>query len=485
MAQVRRNAKHATSRWVALMAGLMLGSGCSQGATDSGLSGGGGLGGDGATTGEQPGTQTDDGANDGASDGADSSGDGATPPLYDVGTRADIPIPNGDCGPGNGGAGQPAFSYIWIANSGEGTVSKIETQTMTEVGRYRAKESAGDPSRTSVNLNGDVAVANRNGGLVKFYANQADCVDRNGNGVIETSSGANDVLPWGEEECRAWYTDFDYQSQRPVAWTAGEWNASTCRYDDAMVWTSGANDSGKGNQCDKQVDGPDECDDGPGAKTDGIDVILVDGGDGTVIETVNIPDVSPSYFGIYGGAVDADGNFWGSQLGTGSLVRVNLSDFSYGVYAMPVSGYGMTVDAAGYVWTCSQDVARFDPQTETWATATVGGSGGCMEDGNGTLWLATQGLVAVDTETLQVLKTIALPGGGGGMPEGGGDGGYVHGVSIDFQGYVWGVSMATVAHRVDPDTETIETIDGLVAPYTYSDMTGFALANAGGWAPTG
>jgi hypothetical protein len=79
--------------------------------------------------------------------------------------------------------------------------------------------------------------------------------------------------------------------------------------------------------------------------------------------------------------------------------------------------------------------------------------------------------VGVDIDTMQVVKTIPLPQ-------------YVHGVSIDFYGYVWGVSLFNPeAYRVDPQTDTMQTFTGLTQPYTYSDMTGFALSNVGG--PTG
>ena len=52
---------------------------------------------------------------------------------------------------------------------------------------------------------------------------------------------------------------------------------------------------------------------------------------------------------------------------------------------------------------------------------------------------------------------------------------YVHGVSVDAYGYVWAVSMTQVAFRVDPDSRDYTWFDGLVEPYTYSDMTGQAL----------
>ena len=105
-----------------------------------------------------------------------------------------------------------------------------------------------------------------------------------------------------------------------------------------------------------------------------IDVVLIDGETGVVEQTVPIPGVAPNFYGIYGAAVDADGNFWGSQLSQGSLVYVDLQTLQVKVWAMPTSGYGMTVDHLGKVWTCSSNVARFDPLTETWATAAAGGS---------------------------------------------------------------------------------------------------------------
>ena len=47
--------------------------------------------------------------------------------------------------------------------------------------RYLTRpDAAGNPSRTSVNLAGDVAVANRAGGITKVYAKSDECPDVNG-----------------------------------------------------------------------------------------------------------------------------------------------------------------------------------------------------------------------------------------------------------------------------------------------------------------
>jgi hypothetical protein len=368
----------------------------------------------------------------------DTSADTMPPVYFDLGIIPDSPM---FC---EQGTGDVEFSYIWIANSSQNTISKINTETLVEEGRYYTRpDQQGSPSRTSVSLTGNVAVANRSGGLTKFYANHDDCSGGN------TSSGANDILPWGDEDCMAWHTPMAYTSQRPVAWTQGFFDEAQCAVIDEKVWTSGSPD---GNS---------------------VEVLLVDGETGVIEETIPIPGVQAQYFGIYGAAVDSDGNFWGSQLGIGHLVYVDRQSFDFETWPMAASGYGMTVDQEGYVWTCSSTAARFDPVSETWDQANVGGGGGCMSDGGDILWMASQPLIGINRQTLAVEYSIPIPD-------------YVHGVSIDHQGYVWGVSMNTNAYRVDPDNGTWDTVGGLVGPYTYSDMTGFALNNVGGGgAPSG
>ena len=365
-------------------------------------------------------------------------------PKTDLGALPDFG--GSGCGGGKGMGEDPDFSYIWIANSAQNTISKIDTQTLAELGRYLVRpDGQGNPSRTSVNLSGDVVTASRSGGFTKFHARIEDCVESNGIPGIQTATDAN-FLPWDQEECRAWHTPMDYISQRPAAWTQGTFDQATCKYSNQKVWTSGNNESGD----------------------DLVDVLLVNGDTGAVEATIVVSGVQPDYFGLYGAAVDNKGNFWGSQLGQGWLVNIDLVTQEVRKWPMATGGYGMTVDSQGYVWTCSSNVARFDPMTETWATASVGGSGGCMEDGKGTLYMSGGAgtIVAVDTATLAVKTTYPVPQ-------------YVHGISIDFYGYVWGVSMGTQAYRVNVQDSTLETFEGLVGAYTYSDMTGFALSNVG------
>ncbi len=419
------------------------------GSSKTNLDGGGGSGG--ATEGG-PGTSSGGGdsppssssTSSGSTVGADeTNGDDVNddqnddgPVFFDLGGFPDLPPATcgGKGGKGGGGTGAVELAYIWVANSQQNTISKINTETMEEEGRYMAKPANGDPSRTSVNLNGDVAVANRNGGIAKFWANPDDCNGPN------TSSGGADIRAWDDEDCRAWFHELACGSNRPVAWTRGVWSDATCSYHSAKLWTV----------CDSQV-------------------LLLDGETGETEQTVMID--AGSY--AYGGAADADGNFWGLNFGNSSeIFRVDHEDYTVLEFPLPnsVGAYGITVDQEGRPWVCSNGVARFNLDDSTWSEAPgVSSGGGCMTDGVSTIWHGNgASIVGIDTETLAVVHTIPVPQ-------------YTHGISIDFAGKVWGVQgSGSQAYRADPETNTVDTFTGLVGAYTYSDMTGFALSTAGG-----
>ena len=394
-------------------------------------------------------TNTTNSTTPGDGDGDPGDGDGE-PTTTGPGVKWDVnEIPDSaeQCGGGNGDF---EFSFLWAANSSQGTISKIDTHTVTEVGRFIVRpDSNGSPSRTSVSLTGHVAVANRSGGVTKVYADEQFCDESNGMPGIQTSN-SNQFLAWGVEECIAWHKPMQYQSQRPVAWGYGE-QTGGCTYSDEELWTSGTNNNGF------------------------IDIYVLDGDDGATKEMIQVPTngngLVSSFYGIYGGAVDGDGNFWGSQLGSGGrLIKVNRSDMTWQTWATPPGPhwYGMTVDSEGFVWLCSQSVGRFDPMSETWQTNQVGGYTGCMADAgeDGLLWMSTgQGVVGVNRETLQVEKMWNAAGS--------------YGISIDFEGYVWAVASGSTASKIDPVTGQFWTYNGLTGAYTYSDMTGYALSNVG------
>jgi hypothetical protein len=324
--------------------------------------------------------------------------------------------------------------------------------TVTEVGRYQVRpDGAGSPSRTSVSLSGHVAVASRSGGVTKFYATEENCEESNGMPGIQTSLN-NVALPWAQEECRAWHLPFGYSSQRPVAWAPGDWNSGSCSWEHEKLWTAGRLGQG------------------------GDEVVLIDGDTGVILETIPIVGLKPDSFGIYGAAVDSEGNFWGTGWASGNhLVRVDIDTFEATVWDGPSSTgntshwYGMTVDVDGFVWNCASRVARFDPMDESWTVSAElpDWSAGCMADGeeDGILWLgAGGGIRGLDRVTMEILYEWPTPSS--------------YGVSIDFAGYVWAVD-GSGAHRVDPETGQVLSYNGLVGAYTYSDMTGAALSAVG------
>lgn len=110
--------------------------------------------------------------------------------------------------------------FLWVVNVNESTVSRWDASTRSEIARYRVGLPAGEcagacchnsgcnmPSRVVVDGNGDAYVANRafdmQGTVVKIAGDVAECIDRNGNGMIDTSSSAT-PMGWGEDECILW-----------------------------------------------------------------------------------------------------------------------------------------------------------------------------------------------------------------------------------------------------------------------------------------
>ena len=380
------------------------------------------------------------------------------------GVKFDIPsVPDagsacpGGGGGGGGGGGTNTFSNIWVSNAPQGTVSKIDTETAVEVARYRTTTNlANEPSRTSVNQFGDIAAGHRFAArVIKIAAEQEDCVDLNGNGVIDTSSGPADILAWGTDECVLWEADLlpaAAQGSRAVAWEGGTIDPVTCENTNPnpRLWVAyGSNP---------------------------LQVKRLDGATGAVLDETTI--ASTGF--VYGGAVNGDGDFWVSDRSGLTMSRVDGVTLQVETWAVPGSNaYGMGVDGDGQPWIATYSagagadlVYRFDPSTTTWHSA-GGISGryrGLAIDREDRVWVAGNSpcrLAVFDRLTDTVINdAIPLPGCVDPV-----------GVTIDRDGFVWVVDRgASVAWKVDPVTFAIAaTVSGLNGPYTYSDFSGSGL----------
>ncbi|MBN1771957.1 MAG: hypothetical protein JXB32_11880 [Deltaproteobacteria bacterium] len=344
-------------------------------------------------------------------------------------------------------------SYIWISNTAEGTLSKVCTLDGIEVGRYwtSPQMGAGDPSRTSVNLHGDMVVTNRDptsgpSSVTKFAAEPGGCVDRNGDHLIQTSTGPTDVRPWGEDECMIWNTPLGAGGAIGARATAWDGTEDPDTGAGGFVWI--------------------------GALSNGI-VYKLDGETGAVVDQTHVTNQP------YGGAIDTRGNFWivGAfcTIGICNLAKVNTADLSVEYVNVPC-GYGISVDAHGRIWTSGRTLAgscvnRHDPTTGTNQTYTDSRMAaffrGIAVDDRGSVWVAnTQGdVLQVDEESVELVHTIT-----GLAPAD------VIGVAVDFQHQIWAVSQGgNMAVRINPETYAYEQFPIGSGPYTYSDMTGYQL----------
>ncbi|MBN2340337.1 MAG: hypothetical protein JXX29_00145 [Deltaproteobacteria bacterium] len=381
--------------------------------------------------------------------------------------------------------------YLWVSNSHDGTVSKINTQEAVEEARYiTCPPEIGtycDPSRTSVNLHGDVIVTNRApymGDLVpspssvtKIIANKLECIDRNGDNIIQTSTGPDDILGWGEDECVAWNTRLpDNSGARATAWD-GNTNPETGEGGNVLIGTciTGNGDLFPSDNYDHNV------------------VYVFDGTTGEEKSILEFPsDWTLECF--YGGAVDARGWVWIMD-GYGaphSLRAINPANPGSDVFArVPQCGYGIAVDGAGRVWlggdyrqngshSCVSRYDRLAPTdsreqiTELFENESLRGIAVGTKISAGYVWAVESAgkLYKINQETLAVEGEYIIRNLGG-------SNGLV-GVAVDYDGYIWLVSpLDDAVYKFDPNNpDNIITVPVGDYPYTYSDMTGMQLKAA-------
>lgn len=397
--------------------------------------------------------------------------------------------------------GKGLGDFIWIANSGEGTESKIDTKTMKQVARYCTYPGCnGDPSRSTVSLLGDVAVANRanyygirgnpdRASVVKIAGDKSRCVDRNNNGVIDTFEGEGAV---------------------PAAfrWPANQTDSP----DECVLWLTKLNKDRTGNTGAGGVDGtlPRAASFDSTIAADGTpsqylyiglfntqEVVRIDSKTGAILKQFLV-NAQP-----YGFVTDKDGTLWirGAE---GSLTKVDVKNNDtvtrYTGTQAPPCPYGISADSRGYIYTAGGNcVSRFNPANPgaNWETLVIGGQPGNCSSGRGlalddkfNLWVADTcgGINHVDASKAfgqgMTFKRVVAPRGAGVNF-------YYLGIGLDALAHPWVVSTGSsdlgaggagaigMVYHIDPATYAAAGVQTGNAPYTYSDMTGAQLRYAG------
>jgi hypothetical protein len=433
-----------------------------------------------------------------------------------------------------------SFNFMWIANTYDaasaGTVSKVDTRDRREVARYLSVTCFGNPgyqggscldvagnpiqttsnvpSRTAVDFNFDVWVANRAFGgqpsATKIANSLSDCVDRNGNGQIDTSTDLDgdgritlDCNGNGVPDSLA-----DVAASPCTALPGPEYLGLD---DECVLFTANyaaVNEYGR-SVC---LDAGDPYSGGAGNAWVGTNnaspnrFYKLHGQTGTILETVTLPaGIAP-----YGCAIDSAGILWTSSL-DGRLSYLNTANTQQiGTVLLDPYGsshgfYGIAMDSEDNVWMGGWDTYntfRYRPDRSSFGAlgsgawtrirtseqGTIQHMRGIAADLRGWIWVASNnGYVVRLPQALgdgdhDWNAAAAL----GATLYGGTLGGSMIGVGIDFDGHVWGISYdQSKATRIDLDAagnaldpvNQIYTVPVGQNPYTYSDFTGYGLRN--------
>jgi parallel beta-helix repeat protein len=351
------------------------------------------------------------------------------------------------------------FPFIWVPNSNEGTVSKVDTVTGKELGRYRTcPHSDASPSRTTVDLYGNCWVGNRQRGtVVKIGLLEADqFLDRNGNGRVETSRDLNgdgvitgsELLPWGQDECVLW--EVVLIPGKEGSFAPGTYTSSYANDN----WTPGP----RGLAVDAQNNVWAGC---YGTRK----YYYLNGETGQIQRSVDLAAVN---FHPYGAVIDTHGILWTSENGT-SVLRLDPADDSLQLVPVGHSSYGVGIDGAGHLFCSGWQSSKFSRINTT--TNAVDYTKDAPNEGRGVtttpdgdIWVAHTGPGTVSRWSPDGTQRANISVGG--APTG---------VSVDAAGKVWVVcSSNEYIHRIDPSTNTVDLSKALPGTnhYGYSDMTG-------------
>lgn len=358
------------------------------------------------------------------------------------------------------------FPVLWVANAGEDTMSRINTdgaggngceeaRYLTAFGDPNALANHGAfsgpaPSRSAVDGDGNLYVANRHftgnrrPELLKIAVEGG--VDRNGNGVIDTSVDingdcmitANEMLPVIDDNLDGIAQISEFRDER-VIWISqfadpNDLGRSLCLDVAGNLWagTYNGREYWKFDQNGAQLAGP-----------------IATGG------ATN-----------YGCAVDASGTLWGATLGS-TLVELDTNTNTWTVNRVGQSNYGIALgNSRVYL---GSTLHGYDPTTGVFQFSVAFSGTGVQVDGTGNVWFGTPTLRKFATLPSGDLNTTPVCSIGTS-----GERGPIVGKGNN----IWTINTGSNSvSQYDNNCNFISTIPVGRAPYTYSDATGFGARN--------
>lgn len=354
--------------------------------------------------------------------------------------------------------------FLFIANHDESTVSKFDTELNREVARYRTyANTSGNPSRLAIDVDGNAYILNREPGsglppqLLKVLVDSA--VDRNANGIVETSRDTNndgviqagEILPFTANDNGTNNATF---ADERIAWArrlpaGSSFGRSLCIAPDGKLW------AGVWNQAR---------------------YYRIDPANGAA---VTAPGAIPGYvqlsgFNPYGCTVDKNGILWSATLSN----RLGRVDTNTGAVTSFVSQFGSTYGIAqgnDKIYRANYSGSTFDafdPVTNTFtAPAAVRYSGyGIAVDGSGNIIVSNiNGGVGKFSPTGALLWQR---GGQAGASQ-------PWGVMVDGIGDVWVMHLNTdnLAKYRGTDGTPLGLFPVGNNPYVYTDGSGLTTKN--------
>jgi hypothetical protein len=397
------------------------------------------------------------------------------------------------------------FPVLWVANAGEDTVSRVDTTTGKETGRYKTwftgtpgygthlgnAYAGAAPSRTAVDTDGNVYVGNRhfdNRAPVLLKILSSGFIDRNGNGVEDTSADANnngvidpaEIKPLVDTNGNQIIDPNEIQDER-IAWATRLPNTAPNNETNGLGRSVSIDTAGNvwfGCYNTRRY-----------YKIRGTDGVILSGPHTTV---VNGQDHTP-----YGSVIDGNNILWGASL-SNNLFKMDTTQPDNASlkarFGLPASNYGIALGNQGsvqHIYLGGAGGVRyidFNTSTNTATLPACGtgvGSYGVATDGLGNIFIGfTGGIRKCSPAGAQIWTAGIQPGGQTGFS-----------VVVDSEQNAWllpfpgagGAGPGVIAKYNGATGGAMGVFPVGNSPYTYSDATGIGIFQAqrqGNWRVT-